>query len=169
MKFMPPSLPSWAKLAALLLCAVLPGCSSGDKTSPPSGGVSPAGTSSYPSSADACVNKINQYRASANLPPYVRWTDQEGCADGQARRDSESGQAHGAFQACGELAQNECPGFPSLDEIISSCLDMMWQEGPGDFSAHGHYLNMSSTQYSRAACGFYVTPGGKVWAVQDFR
>ena len=43
-------------------------------------------------------------------------------------------------------------------------------EGPGtDFSTHGHYINMSSTKYSAVACGFYQTPGGKFWAVQDFK
>ena len=46
----------------------------------------------------------------------------------------------------------------------------MWAEGPGaDFQAHGHYINMSSTKYSKVACGFYKTPGGSVWAIQNFQ
>ena len=47
----------------------------------------------------------------------------------------------------------------------------MWAEGPGtDFSAHGHYINMSSTDYTQVACGYYTTSDGKtVWAVQDFK
>jgi len=54
--------------------------------------------------------------------------------------------------------------------MIGSCLQMMWAEGPGsDFSAHGHYLNMSSTNYTKVACGFYVTPQGTVWTLQDFK
>ena len=54
--------------------------------------------------------------------------------------------------------------------MIPQCLAMMWAEGPGsDFSAHGHYINMSSTQYTKVACGFYTLQDGSVWAVQDFR
>jgi len=46
----------------------------------------------------------------------------------------------------------------------------MWAEGPGDdFSAHGHYINMSSTQYTMASCGFHTTGGASVWAVQNFK
>ena len=49
-------------------------------------------------------------------------------------------------------------------------LTMMWDEGPGeDFQTHGHYINMTSEDYTRAACGFYTTSSGGVWAVQDFR
>lgn len=80
-----------------------------------------------------------------------------------------SGKAHGAFKQCGEWAQDECPGWGGTpDSIIPDCLAMMWAEGPGDFAQHGHYLNMSSTQYTQVSCGFYVTPTGSVWAVQDF-
>jgi hypothetical protein len=117
------------------------------------------------------VDKINEYRASAGLAPYVRWSEAEGCADGQARSDSASGEAHGAFGECQESAQNECPGWPgSPESMITACLDMMWAEGPGaDFSSHGHYLNMSNQTFSHAACGFHVTDDGSVWSVQDFR
>lgn len=120
--------------------------------------------------AQTCVDAINQYRSTLGLPAYARWTDAESCADGQAASDSQSGSAHGAFGACGENAQNECPGWPGPPEqMIGGCLDMMWAEGPGaDFSTHGHYINMSSTDYSKVACGFTVLGDGSVWAVQDF-
>lgn len=117
-----------------------------------------------------CVDQINAYRASLGLPPYERWTGGERCADGEARSDSESGVAHGAFPSCDEHAQNECPGWPSVESTVTGCLEMMWAEGPGEpFSEHGHYINMSSTSYRRVACGFYVTPSGSVWAVQNFQ
>ncbi len=32
-----------------------------------------------------------------------------------------------------------------------------------------HYDNMTSPGYAMVACGFHVTSGGAVWAVQDFR
>ncbi len=118
----------------------------------------------------ACVDRINEYRATLDLPPYERWTSAEGCADSEARSDSETGIFHGAFPSCDEWAQNECPGWPSAEAVVTSCLAQMWAEGPGEpFEDHGHYINMSSTSYTEVACGFYKTPSGSIWAVQDFR
>lgn len=118
-----------------------------------------------------CVDTINMYRASLKLPPYQRWRQEEACADSQAQSDSMTMKAHGAFGKCTENAQNECPGWPGPPAtMIPQCLDMMWKEGPGaDFSTHGHYINMSSTQYTMVSCGFYTLPDGSVWAVQDFK
>ncbi len=134
-----------------------------------SGGVNTG--SSYPVAAEECVRHINQYRASIGLVPYERWTEEEACADSEAKKDADANRPHGSFGSCGERAQNTCPGWPGTPEImIDSCLGMMWAEGPGsDFSTHGHYLNMSSTSYTRVACGFYITPAGSIWTVQDFR
>jgi hypothetical protein len=116
-----------------------------------------------------CVERINGFRATLGLTPYARWTEQEACTDEEARQDSLSQTPHGAFGQCGENAQNECPGWGSLPETIQGCLQGMWDEGPGeDFSRHGHYINMSSTNYSRVACGFHTTEGGEVWAIQNF-
>ncbi|MBI5486212.1 MAG: hypothetical protein HY905_02650 [Deltaproteobacteria bacterium] len=117
-----------------------------------------------------CVEGINGYRATLGLPPLVRWADVEGCTDGEARSDSESGTAHGSFGACRERAQNACPAYPTLESTVSLCLQQMWDEGPGEpFSEHGHFLNMSSGEFSEVACGFFEMPNGDVWAVQDFR
>jgi len=116
-----------------------------------------------------CVDQINEYRATEGKPPYARWSSAELCSDGEAQSDSETGTPHGAFGACGEWAQNECPGWGSLEDTVTGCLAMMWAEGPGEpFRAHGHYINMSSTSYTRVACGFAVV-SGTIWAVQDFR
>ena len=118
-----------------------------------------------------CVDTINSYRAQNGLPAYKRWTGEESCADGQAQSDSQTNTAHGAFTKCTENAQNECPGWPGpAATMIPQCLAMMWAEGPGtDFTTHGHYINMSSTQYTEVACGFYTMSDGTVWAVQDFK
>jgi len=151
-------------LFAFSSAAVVLACSSDSTTAPgPNGG---DGTSEQ-----ACVDKINAYRATLSLPALARWTDEEACGDGQAQSDSSSGTAHGAFGKCTEMAQNECPGWPGPPAtMIGGCLDMMWAEGPGaDFSTHGHYINMSSTTYTKVACGFYTLSDGKVWSVQDFR
>ena len=143
--------------------------SSGNTTG--AGNTTTTGAGGSTGAADLCVNIINQYRDTLGLPPYARWTQAEPCADDQAQSDSQTGQAHGAFGQCNENAQNECPGWSGTPEsILPDCLQMMWDEGPGsDFSKHGHYINMSSTNYTEVACGFHVTQGGDVWAVQDFR
>lgn len=121
-----------------------------------------------------CVARINQFRAECQcLPPLEQWTAGEGCADQHAEYDS-TRSAHAAFNAriCenGGNAQNECPGWGGTGQVIDGCLQLMWDEGPGEpFSAHGHYINMSSTSYSRVACGFYAAPDGSTWSVQNFQ
>jgi hypothetical protein len=139
---------------------------------PSGGGTAAGGTTGtdLESYRQKCVDQINEYRATLGLAPYQRWNSAEACADGEAKTDSETGQAHSAFPSCGEYAQNECPGYGSLDSTVTTCLAQMWAEGPGaDFQTHGHYINMSSTSYTQVACGFYVTANGSVWAVQDFQ
>ncbi|WP_437315544.1 CAP domain-containing protein [Sorangium sp. So ce385] len=121
--------------------------------------------------AQLCVDTINQHRATLGLPPLARWTEAESCSDEESESDGNTGQAHGAFGACDERAQNECPGWNGPPEsMIVPCLQLMWDEGPGeDFNKHGHYINMSSTAYTKVACGFHTFPDGSVWAVQNFR
>ena len=118
-----------------------------------------------------CVDDINAFRATLGLPPYARWSAEEACASDEAAKDAAANQAHSAFGQCGEFAQNECPGWPGPPgSMIGNCLQMMWDEGPGAFNqGHGHYINMSSTQYTKVACGFHVLANGKVWATQDFK
>jgi len=146
--------------------------SSSGSSSSGSAGSSAGESGGDDSLAQACVDEINDYRASLSLPPYTRWTDAEGCTDDEAKSDSQSGTPHGAFPSCNESAQNECPGWPSTDLKMSllGCLSQMWAEGPGeDFQKHGHYINMSSTKYTKVACGFYTTPEGSLWAIQNFK
>ncbi len=100
------------------------GCGSSDDSGGGSGNV-------HATLAGQCVDRINQFRAGEGLAPYARWTDQESCANGQAKSDSETKTAHGAFGDCTENAQNECPGYPSEDAVLGTCLNQMWAEGPG--------------------------------------
>lgn len=121
-----------------------------------------------------CVSRINQFRWECQcLPPLARWPEGESCADQHAEYDS-TRSPHDGFRdricANGGSAQNECPGWGSVEQVIDGCLQLMWDEGPGEpFSEHGHYINMSSTRYTRVACGYYTTSGGSVWAVQNFQ
>lgn len=121
-----------------------------------------------------CVARINQLRAECQcLPPLVRWAEAEACADTQAEYDSTRG-PHTGFNAgiCAPsgFGQNECPGYPSTASVTQTCLQQMWDEGPGEpFVEHGHYINMTNPRFSRVACGLYTTPNGGVWAVQNFQ
>lgn len=125
-----------------------------------------------PSSGDVyqdCVDRINQFRWECQcLPPLARWSDAETCSDEQSGNDQATNSPHGNFGVCGESAQNTCPNWGSEQDVIGGCLQAMWDEGPGEpFSAHGHYINMSSSQYSKVACGF-SSSGAGVWANQNF-
>jgi hypothetical protein len=146
----------------------------GSATSPTgttsAGGSDAGSTDALAAARTLCVKTINDYRATLGLKPYEEDASQDVCVDGQAKADSISMKAHSAFGKCSESAQNECPGWPGPpDTLITGCLKSMWAEGPGtDFSKHGHYINMSSTSYTKVACGFYQTADGSWWAAQDF-
>lgn len=124
-----------------------------------------------PDLGQRCVNIVNDYRASQRLPPLQRWWQTETCAGGQARDGAASGQPHGSFGRCAEQGQNVCPAWAGpADRMIAPCVQTMWNEGPGaDFAQHGHYINLSSTRFTRVSCGFYTAPTGQVWLVQDFQ
>ena len=124
-----------------------------------------------------CVARINGFRAGLGLPALQRWKGAEACANDSSRDDARASAPHGSFGACGEFAQNTCPGWPDMEGVIQGCLQAMWDEGeppPGPcdgacFQAHGHYLNMSSTAYTEVACGFHTGADGSVWSNQNFR
>jgi hypothetical protein len=115
------------------------------------------------------VAHINQLRATLALPALTEWTAGESCADGQAQADNAAGTTHSAFGTCGEFAQDECPDWPALSQVVAGCMQTFWNEGPGsDFTTHGDYTNMASTTYTKVAVGIYLTPSHTVWAVINF-
>lgn len=118
-----------------------------------------------------CVQRINQLRAECQcLPRLKRWVEGESCAEEHAAYDAQFETPHAGFreQVCdhGGFAQNECPGWDGgWVQINRDCLQMMWDEGPGeDFMEHGHYINMSNQNYTEVACG-----GADGWYVHNFR
>ena len=162
----------WGVRAFVLVSLVSLGCGTGEDSEGPTGDAdADTDADGDGTAAGLCVDTINGYRDTLALAHLSRWTDAESCSDLEARSDSETGVPHGAFGTCGESAQNECPGWGGPPEaMIESCLAMMWAEGPGEpFSEHGHYLNMSNAGFTTVACGYYTTPEGAVWAVQNFR
>jgi len=114
----------------------------------------------------ACADAINQYRASIGRTALTLKSDDatNTCMDKQSADDGARGAAHAHFGACGESAQDECPGWsgdPGSQQV--ACLKMMWAEGPGG----GHYENMSNSAYHQVACG-YATVNGSLWMIQNF-
>jgi hypothetical protein len=164
---------------ALVVAIGWPGCGDGDwapEDGPRGTPVSGCEPDPLPSTGDDrqdCVDRINQLRYECQgLPPLERWVEGEACADAHAEYDVTEG-PHAGFQddICSPRgrAQNECPGWGSVRSVIDGCLQMMWDEGPGEnFQEHGHYINMSNPNHSRVACGFHTTADGAVWAVQNF-
>ncbi len=127
----------------------------------------------FAAAREQCVTLTNNYRARVGMKPVARRADKDACADAEAAADGRSGQAHGAFGTfCkGAGAQNECPGWSAAnpERSLAECLESMFQEGPGEpYSAHGHYLNMTSSRYSGVVCGFAITDKGSLWIVQNF-
>lgn len=116
-----------------------------------------------------CTDRTNAYRASVGAPPVQRRPEFETCADAAAGSDAQARTVHGAFGRCRESAQNECPAWSgAVDTVIDQCLDMMFAEGPGTGSQHGHYVNMTNRSYTQVACGVSAGPKGEVWIVQNF-
>ncbi len=144
------------------------GCESGPLPEPIAG-CTPTPMASTGDFGQDCVDRINQFRWECQcLPPLARWPEAEMCTDEQSGNDQSTGVAHGNFQACNEFAQNTCPDWPSENDVVVGCLQLMWDEGPGEpFEEHGHYINMSSTDYSKVACGRFASAQG-VWSNQNF-
>ena len=139
-----------------------------------------------------CVDYINMKRATIDLPPLRRANpEQESCSDDGAKKDGDSGRAHGSAGDCRRVglygSQNTCPGYPvggrrasTLMDALRVCLDQMWAEGEppegfdaciadrtGCFLRHGHYINMVNNN-GIVACGFYEMDNGRWWMNQNF-
>ena len=190
-----------------------PALSSGDGGSSPSGsdvgGSSESGESGTPGSSgtlssgegttsssgavatadwrDTCLAIVNEYRATEELAPLARATDERQlCADEQSGADLASGLAHSHFGGCGESAQNTGPNVHmtfdrTYADYAQLYLKMMWEdekalvtsgqrdpEKDEDYPYIGHYLNMKGN-YRTVACGFAVSSDGRTgWFNVDF-
>ena len=127
----------------------------------------------------ACLDKINEYRATENLAPLTLAPEaKQTCTDNQAAADMEANKAHGHFGDCGEWAQNSGPNFntswrKTAIEVSDAYLKMMWEDEKAlvtsgerdpkkdeDYPYIGHYLNMKGN-YKTVACGIALTADGK--------
>lgn len=197
-------------VAALSLIAIAAGCGSSEGGNTGGGGAGAGGRGTTSSTAtttstgsttssntndpfdaarQACVDRINELRATKGLAPYARWSAVEACVDEEVTHDETVGIAHDAFfnGACsGAGGQGECMGTAQTPDGIRQCLDAMWgekdQPGCGGcdscpfaqscadcaFQGCGHYMAMSAKTFTQAACGFSSAPG-KSWSAIDYR
>jgi hypothetical protein len=159
-----PRLHPMLTLAVACVLATLPGCGKSGKTSP----TAPTAADPVATARAQAYARINALRASASLPALATWADGEACANTAAQTDCLANAPHTSFTSCGESGQNDARGWTSVTQIPTEALQAMWDEGPGDFSTHGDYLNLASTSYHKVAVGIYTGSPGNVWAVLNF-
>ena len=155
-----------------MACGIaMPGAPTATPTPTPSPAptTTPAPGDPFAHARELCFQETNRYRASVGAAPLAVQPSAVACTDGAVSRDAQSGHPHGSYGLCHERAQNECPSWPGPPEnMVAPCLKMMFDEGPGDYANHGHYINMTNAAYSKMACGFAVGPDGKIWLLQNF-
>lgn len=83
----------------------------------------------------ACIQKINQLRASEGHQAYALWTSPtiDQCVDDQATNDEKYSSPHQAwlqnkYPTCNGNGQNECLGYGVTPAAVVSCLQAMWNE-----------------------------------------
>lgn len=163
---------------------------------PVSSAAEPASSDSKPASSetasedwrDYCLEVVNAKRATEDLPPLVRATEErEKCVVTQAMDDMAANKGHANFGDCGEFAQNTGPDintqwYGTEKKIVDTYVNMMWDDekklvtsgerdpdSKDDYPYIGHYLNMKNTKYKSLACGIaYSTDGKKAWFNMNF-
>ena len=120
----------------------------------------------------ACVDQVNQLRASVGDPPLARSTRIDQFSAEAARYDGEAHQAHKYFIETNgghgtALAENVIPwwkvsDYGSISAIVRKGVMLMWEEGPSGY----HYVNMRG-RYTEMGCGIAVL-NGEVTVSQDF-
>jgi len=122
--------------------------------------IAPSGMASvtFDQMRQACVDRINDYRAIEGVAPLSRRQDSEKCADGSAAKDESLNKPHASFGACGEQGQNECfkLGATLGSSMFLTCLEEMFMEKFTGVENGGHYQNMVRTSFTSVACGFAV-------------
>jgi len=151
------------------------------------GGSSDANTSNSgnaPQFLQKNLDVINNYRAGGGLPPYVLDDtltafayagSQELSQDHTPHQHFMTASANGTCPAASEN-QGDWNGVPMLTsdptanemEQIEFQVSGMYNEGPGPYPAHGHYLNIMSSQWTRLGAGLFEVDD-VLYLTNDFR
>lgn len=174
-------------LLPLLVCAsLLAACGMGGGGSG-TGGPGP-GPGPGPSTADQQYNldRVNYYRGLVGAPPLVLDTQLNSFAQDGSVQLSQDHTPHQHFNDAaadgtlfttdgfsGSAAENQGDPngwFPAggVQNQIDQILQMMWNEGPGSGSAHGHYNNMANPSLQRLGVGLLVDGNGRLYFTNDF-
>ena len=122
-----------------------------------------------PAETNFCVDEINRYRATVNLPGLTRSIDLESYAAESARVDGLAHQPHQHFSETNgggiALAENELLTWPNGDihGVIQRGLGVMWTTGPS-----GTHYKIMAGAYTQVGCGIFVNDHD-VTVAQDFR
>jgi uncharacterized protein YkwD len=95
--------------------------------------------------ADACLEKVNQYRAGKGRPALTLKSGQMSCAAQQSANDGPNLKWHGSFGQCSEMGQCQAAG----QSTCSAAIDAYYSEGPGG----GHYEIIMDSKYKSMAYG----------------
>ena len=135
-------------------------------------------TATYAAEKKLCLDTINACRATMGLKPLLWSKSLEAFADEGARYDAAIGKSHvhfGKFSAAAvpSDAENAIPDWPLKDfktvaAVVQKGTQMMWDERLNPSGEQGHYLTLKGDQ-TLVGCGVFVTSGGGVWVVQDFK
>ncbi len=164
-------LPLGRLVALALATGLLTGCASkGTSTTSPSSSSDVASAAPSPASAMGfCVDEINRYRATLNLPALSRSSALEDYATDSARIDQAARQAHMHFTSTNgggvARAETELLLWPNPDakSVLQQGLKVMWTEGP-----NGSHYDVLTGAYSSVGCGIFVE-GSVMTISQDFR
>lgn len=155
--------------AAGLAAAVAIGVAGCGKESGGGGGAGDDPTLSF------CVDENNRFRTMAGKDPFARSADLEAFAAEGAQADGAAHVPHSHFKATMgggiAFAENEIPWWKSnlgdTHAIVAKGIQLMWDEGPGDGAAHGHY-NTIVGPYTKLGCGVSIQ-GDETTVTMDYR
>ena len=131
------------------------------------------------------VDQLNAYRKKVGQPALLYDAQVSAFALAGSKQLSSDHTPHTHFNA---NVKNKPPGFgtrssenqgdwegvPSMDKDplvngkkqIDVMLKIMWDEGPGEGPAHGHYTNMVNPKYKRIGVGLFYS-GGQLYMTND--
>src|SRR5262245_493992 len=174
-------------LFVLALAGAASACGMGGGSSPnSSGGGGGSGTVVNDSATlQHNLDRINELRASVGSPPLVLDVAISSFAVDGSQQLMNDHTPHAHFQAAaasgslftidgftGQAAENQGDpfGWPpaGVQQQIDEILQMMWDEGPGTGTAHGHYNNIVNPALQRLGVGLVLDPAGRLYFTNDF-
>merc|ERR1719362_1052089 len=125
--------------------AMLPAVVMSDVMAPGMTILPPLNSTELEAEADACLTKVNSYRAGKGKAALTLKSSQNSCAASQSAKDGPNLNWHGHFGDCGEMGQCQAAGQSSC----SAAIDAYYSEGPGG----GHYEIIMDSRYKSMAYG----------------